>query len=146
MNQAAIDAAAAAAAAAANVVPAQQVVAANVPGPIAVANNPAPPGALANVPRFALNPADLNQNFFDYTTTEGRKHFERATEPLDTPYDGSSKGLNMFIHQVKSKASVCGWTNSIRKSRNDRERQLSAQGSYTRVARSYKKKLFRPGK
>jgi hypothetical protein len=83
---------------------------ANVHGP---ANPPAPPGALANVPRFALNPADLNQNFFDYTTTEGRKHFERATEPLDIPYDGSSKGLNMFIHQIKSKASVCGWTNSI---------------------------------
>jgi hypothetical protein len=107
MDPAAI-AAAAAAAAAANVhVAAQQ--------PVAVVNLPAPPGGaqIANVPRFALNPADLNQNFFDYTTTEGRKHFERATEPLDIPYDGSSKGLNMFIHQVKSKASVCGWTNSI---------------------------------
>jgi hypothetical protein len=105
MDPAAIAAAAAAAAAAANV---------NAPvPPVAAANPPAPPGALANVPRFALNPADLNQNFFDYTTTEGRKHFERATEPLDTPYDGSSKGLNMFIHQIKSKASVCGWTNSI---------------------------------
>jgi hypothetical protein len=111
MDPAAIAAAAAAAAAAANVnAPVQPIVAANVHGP---ANIPAPPGALANVQRFALNPADLNQNFFDYTTTEGRKHFERATELLDIPYDGSSKGLNMFIHQIKSKASVCGWTNSI---------------------------------
>jgi hypothetical protein len=113
-------AAIAAAAAAANVnAPVLQVAAANVPGPVAVANIlqgniPAPPGVqIANVPRFALNPADLNQNFFNYTTAEGCKHFERATEPLDTPYDGSSKGLNLFIHQIKSKANVCGWTTGI---------------------------------
>jgi hypothetical protein len=28
------------------------------------------PTTTTNVPRFSLNPADLNQNFFDYTTTD----------------------------------------------------------------------------
>ena len=66
-------------------------------------------------PVFALTAAALmgNAAFIDYNTKEGSKAYERAIEPLNPPYDGSTKGLQMFIHQIKRKATICGWTNSI---------------------------------
>lgn len=67
------------------------------------------------VPVFALHPAALMGNlaFIDYNTKEGNKAYERAIEPLDPVYDGRTKGLQMFIHQIKRQATICGWTHSI---------------------------------
>jgi hypothetical protein len=76
---------------------------------------PVPPVIVPGAPVFALTPAALmgNAAFIDYNSKEGNKAYERAIEPLDPPYDGSTKGLQMFIHQIKRKATICGWTNSI---------------------------------
>ena len=66
----------------------------------------------ANV--FALHPAELDgANFINYATTEGRKMYERAIEPLAIKYDGEQKGLKIFLHDVACKASTCGWTQRI---------------------------------
>ena len=72
-------------------------------------------GAGAAAPIFALNPAALMGNlaFIDYTTKEGNKIYERAIDPLDPVYDGNSKGVQMFLHQIKRKATICGWIPSI---------------------------------
>jgi hypothetical protein len=66
-------------------------------------------------PAFALHPASLSTNlgYTDYSLTEGRKAYERAITPLDPVYDGTQKGLQMFIHQVKRQAVICGWEHSI---------------------------------
>lgn len=66
-------------------------------------------------PIFALTPASLigNAVFIDYNSKEGNKAYERAIEPLDPPYDGSTKGVQMFIHQIKRKATICGWDNIL---------------------------------
>ena len=39
--------------------------------------------------------------------------FSTATKPLDEPYDGSKNGIHMFIHQVSTRAAICGWTTTI---------------------------------
>ena len=89
--------------------------AANVPNAPAQAQ-PAPAIAVPPAPAivggtFALNPADLPTagQFVDYSSTEGRKAYQRAIEPLDPKYDGNPKGLQVFIHKIKRKASICGW-------------------------------------
>ena len=80
--------------------------AANVPGPPNVV--PPPP------PIFSLTPAALHTAaFIDLGSTEGRKLFSTATKPLEEPYDGSKTGIHMFIHQVATRALICGWTSTI---------------------------------
>jgi hypothetical protein len=77
---------------------------------------PVPPVVIVPpAPVFALTPAALMGNavFIDYNSKEGNKAYERAIEPIDPPYDGSTKGVQMFIHQIKRKATICGWINTI---------------------------------
>lgn len=70
--------------------------------------------AAANVPVFSLTPAEQHTAaFIDLGTTEGRKMFSTATKPLDEPYDGSKNGMHMFLHQVNTRADICGWTTTI---------------------------------
>jgi hypothetical protein len=65
-------------------------------------------------PIFALTPAALHTAaFVDLGSTEGRKMFTLATKPLDKPYDGAKTGLHMFIHQVTTRATICGWMTTI---------------------------------
>ena len=67
-----------------------------------------------NAPVFSLTPAALHTAaFIDLGSTEGRKLFSSATKPLDEPYDGAKTGIHMFIHQVATRALICGWTNTI---------------------------------
>ena len=73
-----------------------------------------PLAASANAPVFSLTPAEQHTAaFIDLGTTEGRKMFSTATKPLDEPYDGSKNGMNMFMHQVNTRADICGWTTTI---------------------------------
>jgi hypothetical protein len=76
---------------------------------------PAPPAPVAaGAPVFSLTPAALHTAaFIDLGTTEGRKLFSTATKPLDEPYDGAKTGIHMFIHQVATRALICGWTLTI---------------------------------
>ena len=63
---------------------------------------------------FALNPAQLwGIQPIDYATVEGRKIHEKATAPLVPKYDGSQKGLKMFLHTCQQKAASNGWTDTI---------------------------------
>ena len=78
--------------------------------PPPVMAQPPPPPA----PIFALTPAALHTAaFVDLGTPEGRKMFAFATKPLDDLFDGAKTGLHMFIHQVTTRATICGWTNTI---------------------------------
>ena len=78
------------------------------------ANAPVPPVVPPVQPVIPPVPPVIgNAAFIDYNSKEGNKAYERAIEPLDPPYDGSTKGVQMFIHQIKRKATICGWTNSI---------------------------------
>jgi hypothetical protein len=75
----------------------------------AAANVPVPP-----IPIFSLTPAALHTAaFIDLGSAEGRKLFSTATKPLEEPYDGSKTGIHMFIHQVATRALICGWTTTI---------------------------------
>ena len=75
---------------------------------------PPPVGPPPVGPVFSLTPAALHTAaFIDLGSAEGRKLFSTATKPLDEPYDGSKSGLHMFIHQVATRALICGWTNTI---------------------------------
>jgi hypothetical protein len=52
---------------------------------------------------------DTNATFFTYESAKERKYFEKATEAMDTKYDGSAKGLLMFITKVEQKSEMFGW-------------------------------------
>lgn len=83
--------------------------------PVVVAQQPAIVPPVPPAPIFALNPAAITGNvaFIDYNTKEGHKAYSLAIKPLETPYDGTPKGLQMFIHQIKLKATICGWLHTI---------------------------------
>jgi hypothetical protein len=83
------------------------------PPPQAIPPN-APVAIPPNAPVFSLTPAALHTAaFIDLGSTEGRKLFSTATKPLDEPYDGAKTGIHMFIHQVATRALICGWTSTI---------------------------------
>jgi hypothetical protein len=52
---------------------------------------------------------DEGATYFTYESPKERKYFEKATEGLDTKYDGSAKGLLMFITDVEQKSEMFGW-------------------------------------
>jgi hypothetical protein len=60
---------------------------------------------------FPTHPISLDPGatFFTYESAKERKYFEKATEALDTKYDGSAKGLLMFITKVELKSEMFGW-------------------------------------
>jgi hypothetical protein len=57
------------------------------------------------------HPAGLDGNaaYFTYDSAREQKYFGKATEPMETKYDGSAKGLLMFITKVEQKAELFGW-------------------------------------
>jgi len=61
---------------------------------------------------FALYPGDAVQGILDYSTTDGRKHFERATRPVNGElfFDATAEGLFGFIKDVETHAQKFGWT------------------------------------
>jgi hypothetical protein len=52
---------------------------------------------------------DEGATYFTYESPKERKYFEKATEGLDIKYDGSAKGLLMFVTDVEQKANMFGW-------------------------------------
>jgi hypothetical protein len=57
------------------------------------------------------HPAGLDSDaaYFTYDSAREQKYFGKATEPMETKYDGSAKGLVMFITKVEQKAELFGW-------------------------------------
>jgi hypothetical protein len=79
-----------------------------------MAAQPPPVPPVVPPPIFSLTPAALHTAaFIDLGSTEGRKLFSTATKPLEEPYNGSKTGIHMFIHQVATRALICGWTSTI---------------------------------
>jgi hypothetical protein len=79
-----------------------------------MARVPQPGPVIPPAPTFALTPAALfTAPFIDLNSTEGRKSFNTAIKPLDVSYDGTKLGLQMFIHQVSTRAAICGWSTTI---------------------------------
>jgi hypothetical protein len=67
---------------------------------------PMPPPVVQDLGGYALptHPVGLDPNatFFTYESAKERKYFEKATEAMDVKYDGSAKGLLMFITKVEA--------------------------------------------
>ena len=59
---------------------------------------------------FALNPAAAVNGIIDFTTSEGRKLYSKATEKLQEElYDCSPEGMFAFIRAYEDRASMYGW-------------------------------------
>jgi hypothetical protein len=91
----------------------------NAPAAVAAVN--APVGnvvAAGNVAIFTLNPSQVigANAFIDYNnpaSSELRKTYYKSIEPPTTPYDGSLKGLQYFMHLVETRAWTFGWNQDI---------------------------------
>jgi hypothetical protein len=70
-------------------------------------------GPIVTLPTHPVG-LDPNATFFTYESAKERKYFEKATEPMDTKYDGSAKGLLMFITKVELKSEMFGWETILR--------------------------------
>jgi hypothetical protein len=74
--------------------------------------------AAGNVAIFTLNPSQVigANAFIDYNnpaSSELRKTYYKSIEPPTTPYDGSLKGLQYFMHLVETRAWTFGWNQDI---------------------------------
>ena len=84
------------------------------PGGGGAGQPPGPPQqALPPQVPFALTPGQLQSGTIDYRTKEGKKLFDKAIEPLPDKYDGSAGGLALFLSQLETKATNCGWNNGF---------------------------------
>ena len=60
---------------------------------------------------FALTPYRTTNGVIDYSTSEGRKFYERATDKLnDDKYDCQADSLRSFLEDVKRRAQEFGWS------------------------------------
>ena len=72
----------------------------NPPNPV----NPAPAV-------FSLTPYNISNVIIDYSTQEGRKHYDRATEKLnDDKFDCQSDHLRSFLEDLSRRAKTFGWS------------------------------------
>ena len=58
---------------------------------------------------FALTTGRASTATPDYTTTEGIKLYNKATNEMEPPYDLSDEGLYAFLHQVSHQANQMNW-------------------------------------
>ena len=62
-------------------------------------------------PNFALTPYQAINGIIDYSTTEGRKYYEKATAKLnDDGFDCQADNLRAFIKDLERRAEAFGWT------------------------------------
>ena len=54
---------------------------------------------------FAISTGRASTATLDYTTTEGNKLYNKATNEMEPPYDLSDEGLYAFLHQVSHQAN-----------------------------------------
>ena len=60
---------------------------------------------------FALTPYQAINGIVDYSTTEGRKYYEKATAKLiDDGFDCQADNLRAFIKDLERRAEAFGWT------------------------------------
>ena len=62
-------------------------------------------------PVFSLTPYNITNVPIDYSTPEGRKHYDRATEKLnDDKFDCQSDHLRSFLEDLSRRANTFGWS------------------------------------
>ena len=67
--------------------------------------------ATVNQAGFSLTPYNMGNNILDYSTPEGRKHYDRATEKLnEVKYDCQSDNLRSFLEDLTRRANAFGWS------------------------------------
>ena len=70
-----------------------------------------PRAAQENPIAFSLTPYNMGANVLDYSTPEGRKDYDRATEKLnDIKYDCQSDNLRSFLKDLARRANAFGWS------------------------------------
>ena len=62
---------------------------------------------------FATTPAEANDQPLDMSSAIGQKFFKTATEPLATPFDGTTQGLCLFLYFVAQQAELQNWAKII---------------------------------
>ena len=64
-------------------------------------------------PPFALTPALVDPGVIDYSTSDGKKLYAKATQSLyggtDEYYDGKGEKLSSFLFKLKTRAQEYGW-------------------------------------
>jgi hypothetical protein len=63
--------------------------------------------------QFALAPALANNDIIDYTAPAGAKLFKAGTDPLPSTFDCTAVNLQLFLDQLKDKASIYAWTSIL---------------------------------
>ena len=58
---------------------------------------------------FALAPGRVNKGIIDYSSSEGIKHFNKATEPTKKLFNGQAENLHYFLTQVSDRIKDFGW-------------------------------------
>jgi hypothetical protein len=61
----------------------------------------------------ALAPVLANNDVIDYTTPAGTKLFKAGTDPLPPTFDCTAGNLQLFLDQLKDKASIYAWTSIL---------------------------------
>ena len=60
---------------------------------------------------FSLTPYNMSNNVLDYSTPEGRKHYDQATEKLnEVKFDCQSDNLRSFLEDLARRANTFGWS------------------------------------
>ena len=68
---------------------------------------PAVPGT------FALTPALANRDILDYTSASGAKVYRGAIAPIAIEFDCKSENLQLFLDQVRDRATTHDWNNIL---------------------------------
>ena len=60
---------------------------------------------------FSLTPYNMSNAIIDYSTPEGRKHYDRAAEKLnEVKFDCQSDNLRSFLEDLARRANTFGWS------------------------------------
>jgi hypothetical protein len=98
---------------------------------LAAAANRGPAGPIA----FSLSPALSSSNaLLDYSSSEGIKIYNKATSPIDVPYDGGSGGLRLFLSKVQQKGNQFGWNRILTINQNGQMLNLIASYGQVEIA------------
>lgn len=60
--------------------------------------------------QFSLAPGHVNDEIINYSSSEGIKLFNQATNPIEPKYDLNTGHLYTFLHEVRSQAMMCNWS------------------------------------
>ena len=65
--------------------------------------------SVVQAPKFALTPAQADNEIIDYTSSEGKKLYALATMKLSIPFDGDPANLETFLESIQQQAHSSNW-------------------------------------